>query len=160
VNSNTAGASPAWLNSVITSKALANIRSFLHTRGPRMRSASVISQQGSNIKHVDSEKLEGLSSTLVVVIKIKNRLHLARKATDRARCTSHRSLSQHRSQGGKPGGHISVSKQAWSLRMTHQAGEVMRIARNRRVWIEKTETGFMLGIEAKQRDLAETDPLV
>ncbi|MCG8012695.1 MAG: hypothetical protein JAY64_13490, partial [Candidatus Thiodiazotropha weberae] len=40
--------------------------------------ASVISQQESNIEHVGSEERDGLSSTLVFVITVKSRLHLAR----------------------------------------------------------------------------------
>ncbi|MCG7896385.1 MAG: bifunctional GTP diphosphokinase/guanosine-3',5'-bis pyrophosphate 3'-pyrophosphohydrolase [Candidatus Thiodiazotropha taylori] len=47
-------------------------------RGVLASVASVISQQESNIEHVGSEERDGLSSTLVFVITVKNRLHLAR----------------------------------------------------------------------------------
>ncbi|MEJ2403627.1 MAG: bifunctional GTP diphosphokinase/guanosine-3',5'-bis pyrophosphate 3'-pyrophosphohydrolase [Candidatus Thiodiazotropha sp.] len=47
-------------------------------RGVLASVASVISQQGSNIEHVGSEERDGLSSTLVFVITVKNRRHLAR----------------------------------------------------------------------------------
>jgi GTP pyrophosphokinase len=47
-------------------------------RGVLASVASVISQQGSNIEHVGSEERDGLSSTLVFVITVKNRQHLAR----------------------------------------------------------------------------------
>ncbi|MCU7905792.1 MAG: bifunctional GTP diphosphokinase/guanosine-3',5'-bis pyrophosphate 3'-pyrophosphohydrolase [Candidatus Thiodiazotropha sp. (ex Epidulcina cf. delphinae)] len=47
-------------------------------RGVLASVASAISQQGSNIEHVGSEERDGLSSTLVFVITVKNRLHLAR----------------------------------------------------------------------------------
>jgi GTP pyrophosphokinase len=47
-------------------------------RGVLASVASVISQQGSNIEHVGSEERDGLSSTLVFVITVKNRVHLAR----------------------------------------------------------------------------------
>jgi GTP pyrophosphokinase len=47
-------------------------------RGVLASVASVISQQNSNIEHVGSEERDGLSSTLVFVITVKNRRHLAR----------------------------------------------------------------------------------
>ncbi|PVV10790.1 MAG: bifunctional GTP diphosphokinase/guanosine-3',5'-bis(diphosphate) 3'-diphosphatase [gamma proteobacterium symbiont of Ctena orbiculata] len=47
-------------------------------RGVLASVASVISQQGSNIEHVGSEERDGLSSTLVFVITVKNRKHLAK----------------------------------------------------------------------------------
>jgi GTP pyrophosphokinase len=47
-------------------------------RGVLASVASVISQQGSNIEHVGSEERDGLSSTLVFVITVKNRQHLAK----------------------------------------------------------------------------------
>ncbi len=47
-------------------------------RGVLASVASVISQQDSNIEHVGSEERDGLSSTLVFVITVKNRRHLAR----------------------------------------------------------------------------------
>ena len=47
-------------------------------RGVLASVASVISQQGSNIEHVGSEERDGLSSTLMFVITVKNRQHLAR----------------------------------------------------------------------------------
>ncbi|MEJ2693959.1 MAG: HD domain-containing protein [Candidatus Thiodiazotropha sp.] len=47
-------------------------------RGVLASVASVISQQGSNIEHVGSEERDGLSSTLIFVITVKNRQHLAR----------------------------------------------------------------------------------
>ncbi|MCG7920884.1 MAG: bifunctional GTP diphosphokinase/guanosine-3',5'-bis pyrophosphate 3'-pyrophosphohydrolase [Candidatus Thiodiazotropha lotti] len=47
-------------------------------RGVLASVASVISQQESNIEHVGSEERDGLSSTLVFVITVKSRLHLAR----------------------------------------------------------------------------------
>jgi GTP pyrophosphokinase len=47
-------------------------------RGVLASVASVISKQESNIEHVGSEERDGLSSTLVFVITVKNRLHLAR----------------------------------------------------------------------------------
>ncbi|MCU7843945.1 MAG: bifunctional GTP diphosphokinase/guanosine-3',5'-bis pyrophosphate 3'-pyrophosphohydrolase [Candidatus Thiodiazotropha sp. (ex Monitilora ramsayi)] len=47
-------------------------------RGVLASVASVISQQESNIEHVGSEERDGLSSTMVFVITVKNRQHLAR----------------------------------------------------------------------------------
>ncbi|MBW9275479.1 MAG: bifunctional GTP diphosphokinase/guanosine-3',5'-bis pyrophosphate 3'-pyrophosphohydrolase, partial [Candidatus Thiodiazotropha sp. (ex. Lucinisca nassula)] len=47
-------------------------------RGVLASVASVISQQGSNIEHVGSEERDGLTSTLVFVITVKNRQHLAK----------------------------------------------------------------------------------
>jgi GTP pyrophosphokinase len=47
-------------------------------RGVLASVASVISQQESNIEHVGSEERDGLSSTLVFVITVKSRRHLAR----------------------------------------------------------------------------------
>ncbi|MET0072611.1 MAG: bifunctional GTP diphosphokinase/guanosine-3',5'-bis pyrophosphate 3'-pyrophosphohydrolase [Candidatus Thiodiazotropha sp.] len=47
-------------------------------RGVLASVASIISQQGSNIEHVGSEERDGLSSTMVFVITVKNRQHLAR----------------------------------------------------------------------------------
>jgi GTP diphosphokinase / guanosine-3',5'-bis(diphosphate) 3'-diphosphatase len=47
-------------------------------RGVLASVASVISQQDSNIEHVGSEERDGLSSTLVFILTVKNRRHLAR----------------------------------------------------------------------------------
>ncbi|MES9832519.1 MAG: bifunctional GTP diphosphokinase/guanosine-3',5'-bis pyrophosphate 3'-pyrophosphohydrolase [Candidatus Thiodiazotropha sp. DIVDIV] len=47
-------------------------------RGVLASVASVISQQESNIEHVGSEERDGLSSTLVFIITVKSRRHLAR----------------------------------------------------------------------------------
>jgi len=47
-------------------------------RGVLASVASAISQQGSNIEHVGLEERDGLTSTLVFIITVKNRLHLAR----------------------------------------------------------------------------------
>ncbi|MCU7853596.1 MAG: bifunctional GTP diphosphokinase/guanosine-3',5'-bis pyrophosphate 3'-pyrophosphohydrolase [Candidatus Thiodiazotropha sp. (ex Monitilora ramsayi)] len=47
-------------------------------RGVLASVASVISQQESNIEHVGSEERDGLSSTMVFVITVKDRRHLAR----------------------------------------------------------------------------------
>ncbi|MCU7813949.1 MAG: bifunctional GTP diphosphokinase/guanosine-3',5'-bis pyrophosphate 3'-pyrophosphohydrolase [Candidatus Thiodiazotropha sp. (ex Rostrolucina anterorostrata)] len=47
-------------------------------RGVLASVASVISKQGSNIEHVGSEERDGLTSTLVFVVTVKSRQHLAK----------------------------------------------------------------------------------